>query len=171
MCRGKHPRKGIGDLLHAFAQLRRSNPDAHLYLAGEGPMLDAYKALATELGVGDSAIFLGFCDDPRPYLFATDIFVLASHADPCPLVIAEARHAGVPIIASEVDGIPAMLDYGDAGILVPPSQPDVLAAALKRLLDEPALRRDYAARAKRGAERFTVERVCRDMEKIYADLL
>ena len=168
---GMHPRKGISDLLHAFSQLRQTNPDAHLYLAGEGPMLAAYKELAAQLCLGTSAIFLGFCDDPRRYLFAADIFVLASHADPGPLVIAEARNAGLPIIASNVNGIPAMLDYGEAGILVPPRQPEALAAALRRFLGNPALRRDYAARAKQGAERFTVERVCRDMEKVYAELL
>ncbi len=168
---GMHPRKGIDDLLRAFAQLRLTNPEAHLYLAGEGPMLEAYKELAAQLGLGSSAIFLGFCDDPRQYLFAADIFVLASHADPGPLVIAEARSAGLPIIATNVNGIPAMLDYGEAGILVPPHQPEALAAALRRLLNDPALLRGYAARAKQGSERFTVERVCRDMEKIYAEML
>ena len=132
-----HPRKGIDDLLRAFAQLRLTNPEAHLYLAGEGPMLEAYKELAAQLGLGSSAIFLGFCDDPRQYLFAADIFVLASHADPGPLVIAEARSAGLAIIATNVNGIPAMLDYGEAGILVPPHQPEALAAALRRLLNDP----------------------------------
>ncbi len=168
---GMHPRKGIDDLLYAFALLRGTNPDAHLYLAGEGPMLQAYQELAARFGLDTQITFLGFCEDPRQYLFAADIFVLASHADPGPLVIAEARNAGLPIIASNVDGIPAMLDHGEAGILVPPHQPEALAAALRRLLDDPVLLRDYAARAKQGAERFTVERVCGDMEKVYAELL
>ncbi|MDE2391967.1 MAG: glycosyltransferase, partial [Rhodospirillales bacterium] len=168
---GMHPRKGVVDLLHAFASLRSGNPEAVLYLAGEGPMLQDYKDLAEELGLGASAVFLGFCDDPRQYLHAADIFVLASHADPGPLVIAEARYAGLPIIATDVDGIPAMLDDGKAGMLVPPRQPEVLAKALAQLLNDPALRQDYAARAKQGAERFLVERVCRDMETIYGELL
>ncbi len=167
---GMHPRKGISDLLHAFALLRQTNPNVHLYLAGEGPMLQSYKELAVKLGLGASAVFLGFCEDPRRYLFAADIFVLASHADPGPLVLAEARNAGLAIIASNVDGIPAMLDYGEAGILVPPRQPEALAAALHRLIDEPALLQEYAARARRRVEWFTVERVCRDMEKVYAEL-
>lgn len=168
---GMHPRKGVSDLLRAFALLRQTNPEAHLYLAGEGPMLQEYKDLAAELGLGASAIFLGFCDDPRQYLFAADVFVLASHADPGPLVIAEARNAGLPIIASDVDGIPAMLDHGEAGMLVPPHQPEALVAALRKLLGDPALLRDYGVRSKQGSERFAVERVCRDMEQIYAELL
>jgi glycosyltransferase involved in cell wall biosynthesis len=64
-----------------------------------------------------------------------------------------------------------MLDHGEAGILVMPRKPEALAAALRRLLDDPALLQEYAARAKRGVERFTVERVCCDMEKVYAELL
>jgi len=168
---GMHPRKGIDDLLVAFSMLRVTNPDAHLYLAGEGPMLQTYKDRAAQLGLGASVEFLGFCEDPRQYLFAADIFILASHADPGPLVIAEARNAGLPIIASNVDGIPAMLDHGEAGLLVPPRQPAALAAALRRLLNDPVLLSEYAARAKKGVERFTVERVCCDMEKVYAELL
>lgn len=168
---GMHPRKGISDLLHAFALLRQTNPNVHLYLAGEGPMLPAYKELAIQLELRDSVAFLGFCDDPRQYLFAADIFVLASHTDPGPLVIAEARNAGLAIVASNVDGIPAMLDYGEAGILVSPRQPEALADAIRELIDDPVLLQDYAARAKRRTEWFTVERVCHDMEKIYAELL
>lgn len=168
---GMHPRKGIADLLQAFFDLHHTNPDAHLYLAGEGPMLEEFKQLAAGFGLDNSVTFLGFCDDPRQYLFSADIFVLASHADPGPLVIAEARNAGLAIIASAVDGIPAMLDDGEAGILVPPRRPDVMAAAMRRLLDEPSQLQHYATRAKLGAERFRVERVCLDMEKIYAELI
>lgn len=168
---GMHPRKGVGDLLQAFSHLRRTNPTPHLYLVGEGPMLQAYKDQAEQLGLNTFVHFLGFCDDPRPYLFASDIFVLASHADPGPLVIAEARNAGLPIIASAVDGIPAMLDEGEAGILVPPCQPNALADAMRRFLDDPELLMKYAVRAKQGAERFTVQRVCFEIEKVYIDLL
>ncbi len=168
---GMHPRKGVGDLLNAFALLRSTNPDAHLYLAGEGPTLQDYKAQAEKLGIAEHTHFLGFCNDPRRYLFAADIFVLASHADPGPLVIAEARHAGIAIVASDVDGIPAMLDHGNAGLLIPPKQPEILASTLRDLLDDPPKLAEYRARSKRGAERFTIERVCLDMEKIYRELI
>lgn len=168
---GMHPRKGIADLLNAFALVRNNNPDAHLYLAGEGPTLNEYKALAVTLGIEAHTHFLGFCDDPRQYLFAADIFVLASHADPGPLVIAEARNAGLSIIATNVDGIPGMLDDGDAGILIPPKQPEMIAEAIQKLLIDPLLLQSYRALAKRNSEQFVIERVCRDMEKIYTELI
>lgn len=167
---GMHPRKGIVDLLHAFHQVHKAYPAAHLYLVGEGPMLDEYKRLADQLGLTNSVNFVGYCDDPRRYLYAADIFVLASHADPGPLVIAEARHAGLPIVATNVDGIPAMLDHGRAGILVSPHQPDAIAKALEGLLGEPNLLQKYADRSRRGSDRFSVSRVSNDMEKIYATL-
>ena len=168
---GMHPRKGVVDLLNAFSILMQTHPEATLYLAGEGPMLRQYKMLATSLGIRQSTFFLGFCEDPREYLAEADLFVLASHADPGPLVIAEARAAGLPIVATAVDGIPAMLDYGEAGVLVPPHRPDVIAEHLRTLLNDASLRQSYAARSQRGAERFYVERLCRDMERVYAELL
>jgi glycosyltransferase involved in cell wall biosynthesis len=168
---GMHPRKGIADLLRAFAMIAGDFPQARLYLAGEGPMLEEYKQLAAELGLGERAIFLGYCADPRRYLAAADIFVLASHADPGPLVIGEARHAGCAIVASDVDGIPAMLDAGKAGILVPPRDPERLAEAIARLLADPSLLAAYKANASAGAEHFTVARVCRDMQAVYEELV
>jgi glycosyltransferase involved in cell wall biosynthesis len=168
---GMHPRKGVIDLLHAFQTVAPRFPDAHLYLLGEGPMLDEYKALAVTLGLTGRAHFLGYCEDPRAYLAPADIFVLASHADPGPLVIGEARNAGCAVIATAVDGIPEMLDQGNAGILVPPKQPAAIAEAMTRLLSDPAELARYAGLAKQNAERFSVDRVCRDMDVVYGELV
>ena len=166
-----HHRKGIADLLHAFKLVLADHPKTYLYLVGEGPSRAEYEALAASLGLGGRAIFVGHLIDPRPYMSAADIFVLASHFDPGPLVVAEARHAGCAIVATEVDGIPEMLDDGLSGILVPPRQPEIMARALKQLLSDPPEIERYAALAKRNVERFTVERVCRDMERVYGEIL
>ncbi len=168
---GMHPRKGMADLIHAFKIAHSSFPQAHLYLLGEGPCQAEYEALAETLGLSGNIHFLGYRDDPREYLFAAEIFVLASHADPGPLVIAEARNANCAIIATNVDGIPEMLDRGQAGILVPPKDPDALAAALVDLLSDPEKLRKYAALAKENVDRFTILRVCREMDDIYRELL
>jgi len=168
---GMHHRKGLIDLLHAFKQVAAAHPAAHLYLVGEGPSRIEYEALAQSLGLQNRTTFTRFQADPRIYLADADIFVLASHADPGPLVIAEARHAGCAMIATNVDGIPEMLDHGAAGILVPPKDPVALAQALNKLIADPAEMQRYAALAKRGAERFTIDRVCRDMDAIYAEIV
>ena len=168
---GMHPRKGISDLLHAFSIVRQTSPEAHLYLLGEGPCQEEYEALAESLDIADSTHFLGFRDDPREYLSAADIFVLASHSDPGPLVIAEARNAGCAIIATNVDGIPEMLDHGAAGLLVPPKDPASLAAAIEGMLADRAELEKYSEMAKKNVERFSISRVCQEIDVVYRELV
>jgi glycosyltransferase involved in cell wall biosynthesis len=168
---GMHHRKGVRDLLHAFNIVHGKFPAARLYILGEGPSQPEYEALAVSLGLNGSVQFLGYRDDPREYLYAADVFVLASHADPGPLVIAEARNAGCAIVATDVDGIPEMLDRGLAGILVPPKRPDMIARAIEGLLEDRAELEKYGALARKNVERFSIDRVCREMDEIYAELV
>jgi glycosyltransferase involved in cell wall biosynthesis len=168
---GMHPRKGIVDLLQAFSIVRKTCLEAHLYLLGEGPCQEEYEALAKSLNLVGSTHFLGFRDDPREYLSAADIFVLASHSDPGPLVIAEARNAGCAIIATNVDGIPEMLDHGAAGLLVPPKDPATLAAAIDGFLTDRAKLKKYSDMARKNVERFTISRVCQEMDEVYRELV
>jgi glycosyltransferase involved in cell wall biosynthesis len=168
---GLHPRKGVDDLLRAFKLVTAKFGDARLYIIGEGPFQAEYEALARALDIDKKTCFLGYQDDPRRYLEPADIFVLAAHADPGPLVIAEARNAGCAIVATDVGGIPEMLDQGAAGITVPPHRPDLLAREIEGLLSDPLKLQKYASLAKRNVSRFSVERVCRDMDEVYRDVI
>jgi glycosyltransferase involved in cell wall biosynthesis len=168
---GMHHRKGVSDLLKAFQIVLSQFPSASLYLVGSGPSLAEYKSLSNQLGISSSTHFLGHRDDPREYLHASDIFVLASHADPGPLVIAEARNAGCAIVGTDVDGIPEMLDCGTAGILVQPKRPDLMAQAINSLLSNPLTLKKYTRMSQQNADHFTVGRVCREMDEIYAELI
>jgi glycosyltransferase involved in cell wall biosynthesis len=167
---GLHPRKGVSDLLYAFEIVKIKFPKVNLYILGEGPMQAEYQHLSKSLGIEDNVHFLGYRNDPREYLFAADIFVLASHADPGPLVIAEARNAGCAIIATNVDGIPEMLDYGKAGILVEPRHPEMIAEAIEGLLGDASSLKKYSDLAKQNVSRFTISRVCQDMDQIYNEI-
>jgi glycosyltransferase involved in cell wall biosynthesis len=168
---GMHPRKGVADIINAFAIIAAAVPKAHLYLVGEGPTQIEYEVLAKSLNLWERIHFLGYLDDPRQYLVASDVFVLASHADPGPLAIAEARNAGCAVVATNVDGIPEMLDFGEAGILVEPRRPDQIAAAVLSLLQDPDKLAEYSERARVNVDRFSIARVCRDMDQIYTELL
>ncbi|HTJ94032.1 MAG TPA: glycosyltransferase [Pararobbsia sp.] len=168
---GLYERKGIKDLLRAFALLKDAHPDASLYLVGDGPERDGMKALAHELQLGARVHFEGFVSNPAPWLAQTDVFVLASHKEPGGLVLSEAREAGCAIVATGVDGNPEMVDHGEAGMLVPAHAPDQLADAIGSLLGNEALRRDYAERARRNVEKFSVRRVTDDYMVVYADAL
>jgi glycosyltransferase involved in cell wall biosynthesis len=168
---GLHPRKGVHDLITAFKTVCASVPAAYLYLVGTGPYRQAYEALAHQTGFGDRIQFCGCQDDPRPSLLGSDLFVLASHAEPGALVLTEAREAGCAIIATSVGGIPEMLDGGKAGVLIPPQRPDLLADAIVKVLSDKLVLADMRARSRRNLDRFTVERVSAECVSIYNSLL
>lgn len=175
---GMYRRKGIADLLHAFALVREQSahereflPEPHLYLVGDGPDRDSMEALAAELGIADGVHFTGFVADARPYFASADVFALLSRQDPSPLVIAEAREAGCAIVAARVGGIPEMLDDGAAGVLVPVGDPVQAAAKLRWLLIDGQARGQFAARARQNLQRLSVERVSGEYMAIYQHTL
>ena len=167
---GLHPRKGVDDLIKAFGIVSEKSPQAHLYLIGSGPFQKEYERLAKTVANGGVTL-CGHRDDPRPYLLGGDIFVLASHAEPAGLVLSEAREAGCAVIATQVGGIPEMLDQGRAGILVPPSRPDLLAAALLPLLQNAGKLAEARANSQINIADLSLSRVAVQSEQVYRELL
>jgi glycosyltransferase involved in cell wall biosynthesis len=165
---GIHRRKGVGDLLTAFAKVLHHSPEWTLNVVGDGPDRQKMIQLAQNLGVSDRVRFLGSFPSAVPILQQTDIFVLASYADPCSLAVAEGLYAGCPVVATAVGGTPELLHFGKAGILVPPGNPDQLAAALGRLTTSDEERRRWAERAFAGSRGLVIERVADDYLDIYA---
>jgi glycosyltransferase involved in cell wall biosynthesis len=130
--------KGHANLLHAAAIMARERP-FRLLLAGEGPRLEDMKALAAELGLGDRVGFLGKRTDVASLLHVSNAFVLPSMYEGLPNALMEALAAGVPAVATDAGGTPEVLRHGEMGYLVPPEDPDSLAAAMLRMMD---MRRD-----------------------------
>ncbi|NJO39561.1 MAG: glycosyltransferase family 4 protein [Cyanobacteria bacterium CRU_2_1] len=168
---GLYQRKGIAELIDAFAQVAPDFPDAHLYIVGKGPDQTRFETQAQRTGVAERIHFEGFQPEPQQYLIAADIFILASHRDPSPLVIPEAREAGCAIIASQVDGIPEALDNGQAGILVPPADSCALAIALQQLLSDSVLLHKWKNQAKQNLEPLTALRVNEEILAVYHELV
>lgn len=150
-------RKGVEVLLEALGDLRERHPGARLLIAGDGEHRAALERRAAELALGPAAVFLGRCDAPRVrgLLGGAAALVVPSTYEGMPLVVLEAMEAGVPVVASRVSGIPEVVADGVTGWLVPPEDPEALAAALARVLDDPdeATRRGEAGR-RRVDERF-----------------
>jgi glycosyltransferase involved in cell wall biosynthesis len=167
---GMYARKGVPDLIRAFALLRSKIGGAQLYCVGDGPDRALCEELARELGVADMVHFPGFTHDPRPYMRAADVFVLASHSESFSLVLSEAREAGCAIVATAVGGIPEVLQFGAAGMLVPAHNPALLAQALTSLLSDPVRLSQWRSRAAEGREWLSVERVQRDYLEVYREL-
>lgn len=173
---GMNARKGISELIRAFAHVAAGQPDAQLYLVGDGPDRRRFEAEARLTPAAARIHFVGFQRDPMPWLRAADVFVLASHRESFPIVLGEARAAGCAIVATGVDGVPEALDDGRAGLLVQPWAADApgardprptLAAALARLLGDAAERARWQAAARAGLERFRVERMVEETVALY----
>jgi glycosyltransferase involved in cell wall biosynthesis len=167
---GMNKRKGITELIQAFVEIASDFPKAHLYLVGNGPERELFQAQAQSTSVADRIHFEGFQPEPQRYLLSADIFVLASHKDPCPLVIPEAREAGCAIVASNVDGIPEALDGGQAGILVPPKDSHALAVSLRQLLSNSKLLNSWKYRSQLNIEWLSVARVHEETLSVYQQL-
>lgn len=153
-----HGHKGLPVLLEAIARLRRSRPAAHLLVVGGGDGLPALRRLAERDGLRGAVELLGpVGDEELPALYRlADVAVLPSINDTegFGMVILEANAAGTPAVGSRVGGIPAAIEDGRTGLLVPPGDPGALSDAVGRLLADPSLRSRLGAQAR--------ERVVRD---------
>jgi glycosyltransferase involved in cell wall biosynthesis len=139
-----HANKGFDRLIEAAALLRGRGRPVRLALGGEGPERAALEALAARLEA--PVEFRGWIEPPR-FLAEADLFVLSSRVEPFGLVTAEAMAAGVPVVATDIDGPRAVLQQGRLGRLVEPDDARALADAIAAALDDPA--RAERARAAR----------------------
>lgn len=167
---GLHDRKGVRYLLSAFEGVYDQFPGAHLYILGEGPQEEEYKSIADSSKSHANIHFLGQVRDIRPYLKQSDIFVLASLQDPCPLVIPEAREMGCAIVATDVDGIPEMTSVGNAGILVKPKNSSEIELAVLRLLKEPDELNSQRINSISQLNFFNISRVAAQYNDIYKSM-
>lgn len=161
--------KGLGYLLQALASM----PPARLAIVGAGPMEAELKALTQALNLSQRVRFLGAVPDadlPACYA-ACDVFVFPSseRSEAYGLVQVEAMFAGKPVVATELGtGTTFITQAGVTGLVVPPRQPEPLAAALNRLIAEPALRaRLGAAGRERALREFTAEAMVERVERVY----
>ena len=159
------PQKGWDVLCRAAPALREHCPEAVVAIIGEGPERDRLEALGHEHGVR----LLGARADAASLLCAFDVLAAPSRFEGLPLVAIEALHAGVPVVASDIDGLRDVV--GEAGVLVAPEDPTALGTALGRLAADQRRRADLAARGlARAAERFTVERMAKETLAVYERL-
>jgi N-acetylgalactosamine-N,N'-diacetylbacillosaminyl-diphospho-undecaprenol 4-alpha-N-acetylgalactosaminyltransferase len=134
------PLKGFDLLIRALALLP-ARLDARLLLIGEGPERDALGALAAKLGVSDRVRFLGALTNPWQYMSRGRVLAVPSRTEAFPNVIGEALALSVPVVATRCSGgVAEYLDDGRCGVLVPPDDPDRLAAALETVLTDDELR-------------------------------
>jgi glycosyltransferase involved in cell wall biosynthesis len=165
-------KKGVRHLVDAVPRLLEAVPDVHVLVAGDGDLRAELVEQARGLGVAERVRFLGTRRDPLDLLSAADVFVMPSVVEGMSNALLEAMALGLPVVATEVGGTPEVVTDGETGFLVPPADPDRLAAALAKLLLAPELGRELGSAGRRRIQAcYRVEHTTAAVERLYDELL
>jgi glycosyltransferase involved in cell wall biosynthesis len=163
------PEKDIRTLIDAMPRVIATVPEVRCVIAGEGSQRRILEDRICEAGLGANVILAGFIKDAPALIAAADLFVLPSRAEPFGLVLLEAMALGKATIATAAGGPLEIVDSGHTGLLVPPANPDALAAAIIRLLAEPDTRRSMGAQGReRFEQKFTAQTMGAATLEVYA---
>lgn len=168
---GLERRKGVHDVITAFARVAGRAPLWSLVVVGDGPERKALEDQAATVGCAGRIRFLGHVDASAEVLSQSDIFVQASSAEPFGLSILEARNAGCAVIGTAVGGIVEQLGSGKHGRLVPPGRPDLLAEALSSLMTDDRALREARRRAGEDLAGYRVERMAGEYLDLYRTVI
>jgi glycosyltransferase involved in cell wall biosynthesis len=164
--------KRVDDLLRAFADLRGREVDAVLALVGDGPNREGLEQLAERLGIRDAVRFTGFRRDVGSIYRASDVVALSSANEGTPVSLIEALAAGCAVVTTDVGGAVDVLDGGRVGFLVPAGGTKAFADRLEDLARQPELRHEFGAAGREHVlARYSVERLVRDVDRLYRGLL
>lgn len=162
------PIKDVPTLLRAL----RNVPDAHLAVIGDGGLRRALEAEADALGLADRVHFTGWWGDMPEAISDLDVVALTSLNEGTPVALIEALACGIPVVATRVGGIPAVVKAGETGYLVPPGDADALAEVLSDLLSDPSARRRLGETGRGHVlKSYAAHRLVRDIRALYTELL
>ena len=161
------PEKGQDTLLAAAPRILARYPDASFTFVGDGPRREALELLTRALGISERVRFMGESRDVAPILAGHDLFVLPSRSEAFPNALIEAMATALPVVATDVGGIPEVVRPG-SGLLVRPNDERVLADAVLALMDDPAAAAALGRAARADVERhYTIDRMVERFEQIY----
>ncbi|MGE0812041.1 MAG: glycosyltransferase [Vicinamibacterales bacterium] len=161
------PSKGNEFLVGAAPAVLAAHPEVRFYLVGEGELEADLKAQAAQLGLGDRFVFAGFTRDVGAAFSAMDVVVFPSLWEGTPLTAFEALAMGKPIVATDADGLLDILQDGRDALVVPKRDSPALAAAIGRLVADPALAARLAAGARLTGQQYDIGAFVRKMERLY----
>jgi glycosyltransferase involved in cell wall biosynthesis len=159
--------------LRAFVIVRRGFPAATLTMAGSGPERQALELLASELGIADAVTFTGRMDNEgMAFLYQdADIMINPSLADNMPISILEALASGVPVVSTDVGGIPYLVEHGRTALLVPVHDPRAMADAIVLLLGDPCMRDKLRQAGFEAARQYAWTNIRERLLSVYHDVL
>ncbi len=160
--------KGVEVLLRAVAGLVARHPDVRCVIVGDGPDEPRLRSIAAEHGIADRVVFTGFVENPYPWLGAFDAFALPTLLEAFGMAALEAMAVGLPVVASQVGGVPEVVTDGIDGVLVRPGEAAALCDALGCVLSDAPLRDRIGAEAAVTArERFTLDHMTAQTTAVY----
>ncbi|MBN1977594.1 MAG: glycosyltransferase family 4 protein [Anaerolineae bacterium] len=165
------PQKAPLDFVAAAAQVAARRPGAHFVVVGDGPLRAEVEARIAAAGLAARFRLTGLRRDVPDLLHSFDLFALSSLWEGLPRVLPQAMAAGLPVVATAVDGNAEAVEDGVNGLLTPPGDPAALASALLRLLDDPALAARLGAAGRERAEEFGARKMVDDIAALYETLL
>lgn len=166
-----HAQKGLPTLIKAITYVK-SNIDVLCYIPGTGELEGVLRRMVSELNLGDKVKFLGALNECEKieYLQNLDIFVQPSRWEAFGISILEAMAVGLPVIASDLEGIPELVVDGETGILIKPNNEKLLAQTIISLSKNSELQETLGKNARKRASTFTIERVVSALERIYLNV-
>ncbi len=169
--------KRAGDVVHVFHRLHEgglngNGPGVKLLLVGDGPDRPAAEALARELGVYGDVRFLGKQEPIEEILSVADVFLMPSGSETFGLAALEAMSCGVPVVSSDIGGLPELNVHGETGFLCPLADIDCLTDATHRILTDSTLHERMAKAARqRAVEQFDIDRIVPQYEGFYQQMI
>ncbi len=163
--------KGVNYFIEAASMIPDATRKLRFVIVGDGDCLQELKDLADKKGLKDVFQFAGFQSNISQYLETFDIFVLPSLSEGLGSAILEAMATSLPVVASDVGGIPELVKNGDNGLLVSPAHPASLAQAIQHLAENPDISQRMGLRGRqRVEEQFTLERKIMETEQLFTEL-
>ncbi len=165
------PVKGVEYFVRMAATLSVRMPHVRFVVAGSGPEESRLREIAYAAGLGEHLAFLGHVPNAASVIAACEVVVIPSLSEGFSLVAAEAMALAKPVVATRVGGVTDVVTDRETGLLVPPADPEALAAAVARVLADPGLARAMGtAGARRAEERFTLDRMVRGYLELFSSL-
>jgi glycosyltransferase involved in cell wall biosynthesis len=161
------PQKAPLDFVRMAASVWQRFPEVHFVMVGDGELREAAERLAVDLGIAGNTVFCGWWDDVPGLLAATRVSVLTSRHEGLPCSVVESLAAGVPVVATAVDGTVEVIRPGENGLLAPAGDVRALAEGVCRILSDPELRASMAAAAPENLGEFDRDHMVRKQEELY----
>jgi len=165
------PHKSQSDLLRAARIVAKARPDVRFWVAGDGPLRTALEAERQNLGLAERVQFLGFREDVVDLLRSADLFCVSSYLEGLGTSTLDAMASGLPVVATNVGGIPEIVKHGETGLLVPPRDPEAIARAILALVGDPVRRAGMGAKGRGMVREFTADRTAERTRAVYLEIL